>query len=402
MLFSILIGAAATVFFLAKAVLLKLKVFLGRLKDKNASVVDKSYMPYVIYSEDKRYWTVFKDVAAEFEKRQTELVYLTGSKDDPVFLQNYKFVKAEFIGEGNSAFARLNMLSAGILLTTTPSLDVFQWKRSRNVKHYAYILHGTGDATMMRVFALDYYDSILLTGDYQAEDIRILENKRKLPKKELLTVGCTYLDNLARTATAAQGSGDNRAFTVLVSPSWGADALLTRFGERLLDPLRDTGWNIIIRPHPQTRISEKDVLERLQKKYKDAPNIQWDFESDNLKSMLNADIMISDFSSIIFDYTFVFNKPVIYVNADMNLEPYDAYDLHKEIWQFKALKKFAIELKEEHFADIKKLIEETRDNEHLAAERTKAKETAWMHRMEAGKRTADFMLKTVSKDQATA
>ncbi len=193
MLFSILIGAAATLFFLAKALLLKLKlVFAG----KKGAQEDKSYKKYVVYCEDKRYWTVFQPVIEEFEKRKIELTYYTGSKDDAVFEKNYEFIKSEFIGTGNVAYAKLNMLSAGIVLMTTPGIQVYQLKRSKNVKHYSHIFHSCTDSTMYRLFDLDYFDSVLMTGDYQADDIRLLEKQRELPAKELVTVGCTYLDVL--------------------------------------------------------------------------------------------------------------------------------------------------------------------------------------------------------------
>ena len=83
MLFSILIGAAATLFFLAKALFLKLKLFFSGKKGGVAA--DSSYKKYVIYCEGKQYWNVFKPVADEFEKRGIELTYYTSAKDDPVF-----------------------------------------------------------------------------------------------------------------------------------------------------------------------------------------------------------------------------------------------------------------------------------------------------------------------------
>ncbi len=189
-MFSILIGAAATIYFLGRALIIKLKVFFSGGKTVNAASAE---YPYVIYNEGKQYWNVFKPVVEEFENGKINLLYLTSAQDDPVFDISWSFVKPEFIGEGNRAFARLNMLRAGICLMTTPGLDVYQLKRSKMVKHYAHILHEPGDA-MYRLFGLDYFDSVLLTGDYQVEDIRTLERKRNIPEKTLLTVGCSYLD----------------------------------------------------------------------------------------------------------------------------------------------------------------------------------------------------------------
>ena len=97
--------------------------------------------------------------------------------------------------------------------------------------------------------------------------------------------------------------------------------------------------------------------------------------------------MISDFSGIIFDYTFLRDKPVMYVKAGMNLMPYDAYDLpdHGEkLWQFETLKKIGLELDESQFENIKEVIQNASDSAELAAGRKRAKEEAWLHIGQAG------------------
>ena len=391
MLFSILIGAIATLYFLGRAAILKAKLLFGEKKD-GVALTHNNFKQYVVYNEGMQYWNLFKPVCDEFEKRQLELTYYTSAEKDPVFEQGYKYVKPEFIGEGNKAFVRLNMLSAGVVLMTTPGLNVYQLKRSKRVKHYAHILHAASDATMYRLFGVDYFDSVLLTGDYQAADIRTLESQRGIATKELVTVGCPYLDTLNNKMSAIP-SEENHPFTVLVSPSWGVSALLSRYGEKLLDPLVATGWRIIIRPHPQSKKSEAELLTRLESRYKDKSNVEWDYERDNIYAMKKSDIMISDFSGIIYDYTFLCDKPVMYVNADLDLRPYDAYDIDggKNIWQFKTLREIGVELKEEEFPNIKQVIEAASDSQELARRRREAKDAAWMRRGEAGKKIVDYM-----------
>ena len=398
MLFSILIGAAATLFFLGKAAILKLKLLFSAKKN-GVATTDTNYKKYVVYNEGMQYWNVFKPVCDEFEKRQIELTYYTSAEKDPCFEQNYKYVKPEFIGEGNMAFVRLNMLSAGVVLMTTPGLQVYQLKRSKNVKHYSHVLHAASDATMYRLFGIDYFDSILLTGDYQKKDIRLLEKQRNLKEKELVTVGCTYLDTL-NSKIKMIPQEENHEFTVLVSPSWGASALLSKYGEKLLDPLVKTGWKIIVRPHPQSKKSESEMLTKLTEKYKDCINLVWDYERDNIYSMKKSDIMISDFSGIIYDYTFLCDKPIMYVNASLDLRPYDAYDIieekeNKTIWQFDTLKQIGIELKEESFDKIEEIIKNASDSKELAEKRKYFKEEAWNFQDKAGSNIVDFM---ISKD----
>lgn len=392
MLFSVLIGAAATLFFLARALILKLKVLISGKKD--GIQLDSSFKKFVIYNEGKQYWNTFMPVVQEFENRGIELTYYTSAKDDPVFETSWKHVKAEFIGEGNSAFAKLNMLSAGFVLMTTPGLQVYQLKRSKNVMHYSHVLHMPNDATTYRLFGLDFFDSVLLSGDYQATDLRTLEEMRGINRKDLITVGCPYLDVYKKNIEEIPDE-ENHPFTVLVSPSWGDVGILKKYGEKLLDPLSRTGWRIIVRPHPQSKKSESEMLERLEERYKDNNNIIWDYERQNIFSLKKADIMISDFSGIIFDYTFLCDKPVMYVAGNMDLRPYDAYDLNKKLWQYEVLEKFGTELNENQFENIKEVIQSMSDSKELAEQRRIAKETAWMHQGKAGKNIADYMIKTM-------
>ena len=391
-LFSILIGAAATVYFLGRALFIKLKVIFSGGRISKSYAVEN---PYVIYNEGSQYSNVFKPVLDEFEARGINILYLSSDKNDPLLNESYNYVKKEFIGEKNKAFLRLNMLKASVVLMTTPGLDVYQLKRSKGVKHYSHVLHAPCDATLYRLFGIDYFDSIMLSGDYQAKDIRVLEEKRGLKAKKLITVGCTYLDVFAEKIKQIPKE-ENRPFTVLVSPSWGPSSILSLFGEKLLDPLVKTGFRIIVRPHPQSKKSESNILEKLETKYKDAPNLHWDYERENIYSLAKSDVMISDFSGIIFDYTFLFDKPVLYVRQGFDLRPYDADDLGEDavdnLWHFKVLKEIGIQLKEEDFSSIGEIIKNASDSDELRQARQRAKDTAWQYRGEAGKRTTDYLL----------
>jgi hypothetical protein len=393
MLFSIVIGAAATLYFLGRALVIRLKTAFSGGRVAKA---DGDRHKFVIFSEGKQYWNIFMPVLEEFEKRQQDLLYLASSRDDPVFERTFKFVKSEFIGEGNRGFARLNLLSADFVLMTTPGLDVYQLKRSKMVKHYSHVLHAATDATMYRMFGFDYFDSILLTGDYQKDDIRFLEKIRDLPEKQLVTVGCTYLDVAAEKIKQIP-QGEDHPYTVLVSPSWGPSALLARYGEKLLDPLVESGFKVIVRPHPQSKKSEGPMLDRLMERYKDTASLEWDYERENIYALVKADIMIGDYSGIIFDYIFLCDKPVIYVNYEMDLRPYDAHFLTGELWQFKTCREIGVEIREEDFASIKDVITRVSDNAQLQERRRKAKDEAWQRRGEAGKCIADFMIETAEK-----
>ena len=416
MLFSVLLGLSATLYFVGKAALIKLKFLIGGKKNGTQSA--NSNAGIVLFCEGPQYINIFLPILQACENRKIPITYYTGAEHDPALKTPYTYIKSEYIGQGNTAIARLNFLQADICLMTTPGLDVYQLKRSKGVKHYSHILHAPSDATMYRLFGLDYFDSVLLSGDYQKKDIRLLEADRNIKEKELITVGCPYLDVLQQkiealaqqkavdheskkgTQNAMRSEAQNRQnfdFTVLVSPSWGKSALLSRYGEKLLDPLVKTGFRIIVRPHPQSKKSESALLERLEKVYENAANLEWNYESDNINALSRADIMISDFSGIIFDYAFLREKPFLYVNEDIDIRPYDAGDLAEmnpsvTAWQFSVLPSIGKKLTEADFSDIGNILSECAKNTEYKAEQQKAKQTAWMYPEESGERVADFLM----------
>lgn len=386
MLLSLVISVFATIFFLFNGLIIKIKTFFKA--DKGLSF---NTFPYVIYSEGKQYFNVFKPIVDEFEKRQIELVYYTSSKDDPIFSYEYKFIKPEFIGQGMKAYSKLAFLKADICLMTTPHLDVLHLKRSKFTKHYIHIFHAVASSMNYRLFSLDYYDSVLCDGEFQIPLIRELERKRNLPPKDLEVVGCTYMDVLAdKIKTLPPKNSD---FTILVAPSWGESGILRKYGEVFIDNLINSKYKIIIRPHPQTLISEKDVVDKLISKYKGAENLSWNFDVENLNVLSFADVLISDFSGVMFDYAFLFNKPFLYLNKEVNREIYDISDIEGEIWRDKAIKDIGVELLPSDMDNIIQIIENLSQDDEIQNRISNAKDVAWQHRGESGIRAVEFMIR---------
>ena len=389
-LFSIAIGIAAVVYFLARGVILKLKVLFFR-----KSTISGLEHKYVIYAEDKRYWGFFEPILEECESRHIDVLYLTSSADDPVFSSKFNHIKGKYIGQGNKGFGYLNFLSAEFVLTTTPELDVLQWKRSKSVKHYCHYIHAAGGPSLYRRFALDYFDSILVSSEADIPEIRYLEKKRDIPEKQLIIVGNSYFDRSVEKIKRIPAES-NHDFTVLVSPSWGPSALLAMYGERLLDPLAKTGWRIIVRPHPQSIIGEKPMLERLADRYKDNPDIEWDTAHENMYAMSKSDIMISDFSGIIYDYVFLFDRPVLVNIQDLDFRRLDAYNLDEKPYYYQAFSKVGLELEAAKLDSIKEIILEHMADTNFRKNRQDVKKTMWQYEGESGKRVVDFMVKTTN------
>ena len=382
MLFTVLLGLFSVLFYTAKGLFLKIKYSVG---------IDKSNHDtnnYVIYTDSKRYWNTFKPVCDEFEKKQIELLYYTQSQDDPVFDIDYKYIKPSFIGEGNKAFSVLNFLKANILLSTTPSLDVYQWKRSKETMYYIHIPHMCSNISLYRMFGVDYYDAVLVSNQLQLEEVRQLELIKKIPEKEIRIVGLTYFDEMNKRLSKTEKSY-NTVPIVLLAPSWGGNSLLNKYGCTLIDELLKTNYQIIIRPHPQSFISETNMLNDLMKKY---PEIEWNTDNDNFDVLNKADILISDFSGVVFDFAIVFDKPIIYTETEFDYSQYDAYWLNEDAWTFELFSRLGKELNYDNICRIKEIIDDSLNNAKYSEERRKIKDEVWFNKGNAAKTIVDFMV----------
>ncbi len=388
MLFTILFGLFGVVVFAFRTIVMKVKF---RASGGKASKINDQKIPIAIYTDNRRYWNVFEPLLDEFEKRHRKVVYLTGSEDDPVFSKKYEYITGQFIGEGNKGFSRLNLLDASVVVSSTPSLDVFQWKRSKNVDYYIHIPHAPNDITLYRMFGIDHYDAIILSGEYQEKEVRQLEQLRGYPPKDIALCGIPFMDRMKQRLEASDRPSSHER-TVLLAPSWGESSILSKYGEPFIDALIDTGYKIIVRPHPQSFSAEKDLMDRLMSKYNDASGVTWNRDTDNFEVLKQSDILISDFSGVMFDFSLVFDKPVIYTRSFFDVNPYDASWIEDELWMYKILPSIGLELNGENMGGIKQLIDKCIDDPTFSKGRDKARSETWVHMGEGAKRSVDFIL----------
>ena len=396
MLFAILIGLLGVARFAFKGLWVKIRFLLSGGKAKDDS--DKA-IPLAVFSDDKRYWSVFEPILKEMNDRGFDCVYMTASEDDPGLKTEMEHVKAECIGPGNKAFAKLNFVKASIVLSTTPGVDVYQWKRSKDAKYYVHVPHSPAEMTTYRMFGIDFYDAVLCSGQFQIDDTRDLEEVRKLKAKELVLTGSPFMDEKRkkfeeRKAAADEAKSDDseKTRTVLLAPSWGTSAILSRYGEEFIRDLLATGYHIIVRPHPQSFTSEKELMDKLMAEFPNSDQLEWNRDTDNFDALNRSDILISDFSGVIFDFSLVFDKPVICADTEFDSSPYDAWWLKRLPWGLSVIPRLGAKLTKENRSDLKKMIDDCLEDESFTESRHQVRDEAWAYQGEGTKRVCDYLV----------
>ena len=330
---------------------------MGRAKGERRPEKQLHHERILMFSEGRSYYYTFKPVIDAFLRRGVPFSYITMDVEDPALTIENDLMNSRYIGTGSAAFARAAGRRADIMLSTTPNIGTpgFPMPRPRRVTNLAHICHGVGDIAMYQKGALDHYDAVLMVGDFMLPSIRKVEELRGLPPKECVSLGLPYLDELA--AKARKKEGRSTPPVVLVAPSWGNKGCLNICGPNFLLDLAKAGYDVILRPHPQSLKVETEMLDTIHEMLRDYPNVSFDTEMDATASMSRADVMISDKSCVRFDFAFLYEKPVITLDIPVrNPELYEVADLGV-IWEDTVAARLGEVVSPEDFNNIVPVVE---------------------------------------------
>ena len=98
-------------------------------------------------------------------------------------------------------------------------------------------------------------------------------------------------------------------------------------GQEIVRILLDSGFYVILRPHPVTLKKSSKVIQKIEKEFKDNLNFKLETDIRNTESFFLCDCMISDWSGVAIEYAFALEKPVLYVDIPKKINNHDYNDL---------------------------------------------------------------------------
>lgn len=335
---------------------------LGKSVDNDTLSGDYSRNNIVIFSEGKMYWYTFKPVVEALIARKIHFDYYTMDIYDPCLEIDNIYCHNKYIGKGNRAYVKVGTLQANVVLATTPNIGTegFPIPRSSDIRKLVHVFHAFSDMTVYHIGSLDNYDAVLMVGEFERSIIRKLEKARNLPLKELVPAGLPYMDELAKEKnTKYSTDSKNGRPTVLVAPSWSKKGCLMEYGTEFIVDIARAGYNVIVRPHPQSLKVEKELIRKAVEILSCFKNVVWDYDVDGSASMSVADIMISDASYVRLDFLLLYNKPVITLEI-----PFESMDIFErayigESWIENKMAELGAVLNHETIGNIVNEIEKT-------------------------------------------
>jgi hypothetical protein len=349
-----LVGIATTALFALRNLWYWAK---GKAFLPSAVAVSAELPEVVFHSEGGKYWQVFQPVLAALAQRGVSCAYVTPDPADPGLGWEAKGFTAVRPGGEMMTIAYMNAVKAAMVVSTTPSLDVYMLRRSPKVKHYAHLFHAPTDVAFYEKFAFDYYDSLLTVGSFQERSIRELERRRRLKGKELYQTGCPYYDYM-REEMKSLAPRSASELTVLYAPAWGQRSSVLKYGTGILDALARAGIRTIFRPHPQFYVSHVGIIREIEKGLAASSLVEIDRNRTGIASMSRSDVMITDLSGVLFDYAFLFERPIILANSQADVGGQEGEDLPGEIWDVAMSRRLARCLADDEVEHIPRIVRE--------------------------------------------
>lgn len=283
------------------------------------SVINKHL---VFYSESSGFYKYYKGFI-EYLLVHTNITihYVTSDPADVVFslAEENPQLRAYYIGE-NRLITLMMKMDADIVAMTMPDLEQFHIKRSyvRKDIEYLYIQHGPGSVNLLlRKGALDHYDTVFVCNDVQKAEIRGMEKTYGLPEKRLAEVGYPLIDEM-RAAYEAAAHPEHAKKMILIAPSWQKDNIIDTCLGEILEALKGMPYRITVRPHPQEVRLKQEFISSLEQRFLGTDIVfQKDFSSND--TVLEADLLITDWSDIGFEFSLAARKPVLFINTPMKV-----------------------------------------------------------------------------------
>lgn len=342
-------------------------------KKQNAALAKKYYkeffspknkgnMKIVFYSESSGFYKYFRAlIDALLRSTSLTIHYVTSDPQDAIFQKNEPRIRPYYVDE-TRLISLMMKLEADMVVMTTPDLEKYHIKRSRvraDVE-YVFLDHGcSSDNLAYRTGALDAYDTLLVVSREQAIEARAIEKLRHVKKKRIIECGYGLIDDMI-ASYEAMDTVENKKKTILIAPSWQYDNIMDSCLDGLVDALYGRGYRIVIRPHPQyvrrfpSRMNE--IIRRYQGLAGDDFIIETDFSSN--VTVYTADLVITDWSGIAFEFSFTTDKPSLFINTQMKVVNEDWKKIPLVPFDITARSKVGRQVEKDEVKDLASVVEE--------------------------------------------
>ena len=316
---------------------LKKKIHIIKNYKKFASIDHLNYKNLVIYSEGSHDWPHIGPIIKKvIDISDMHISYLSSQIDDPGLDFNHKKFRKFYIGDGFIRTLIFHTIKCKVFLMTMPDLESYHLKRSsyKNIK-YVYTFHSINSTHVAyRDNAFKSYDEIYCVGPHHQNELKKENEIHSLIDRKLIKIGSIKLDSLIDEFNQIKGPTKNTVKNILLAPSWGPSSFAEN-SELIISivlAVLKSGYKCTLRYHPMTIRRKPDIDKKLLSNIRKEINTKNFFiekNHNNNRSLLEADLLISDWSGISTEFAFALERPVLFIDTiqKINNHKWQTYNL---------------------------------------------------------------------------
>ena len=314
-------------------------------------LLNKNKKKYILFSESKYYKNHFEKLIENLKQKfDNDVYYLTSDIDDYNFF-NTK-IKAYYIGAGIVRYLIFQYFNCNNLILTLTDIGN-HLPKSKNCNNYIYFFHALQSTHIIYTKeAFKNYNTIFSNGIYQEEELEKAEKIFNFPKKKIINTGYFYFDYLLQTVNHKIVQRN----LILFAPSWNYDKnnFFVNHGSRLIQKLLDKNYSVIFRPHPEHYKRSKETLKKIINQFGKINQFFLDDSFSNINSMEKSEILITDNSGIMLEFTLTLNRPCLCFDEIKKIHNPDYKNLDIESLEEIFIKNFVKKLKISEIENIEK------------------------------------------------
>ncbi len=322
----------------------------------------------VFYSEKSGFYKYFQNVIEEIIRRSDITIhYITSDPEDAIFGKDEPQIISYYIGE-HKLIPLMMKMDADMVVMTMPDLDQFHIKRSyvRKDVEYVFMFHGPLSMHMaMRQGCVDNFNTIFCVGQHVYDEIKKTEQVYNLNPKKLIKCGYGLIERLTKEYEELKKE-EKTIKNIIIAPSWQSENIMDSCLNLIIDQLKNKKeYLVTIRPHPEYIKRYPDKMDEIIRYSKEIENviIEHDFTANS--NILTADVLISDWSGVAYEYAFVTMKPVIFINTPMKIINPEYYKLDIEPLEIGLRNKVGVSLDYDSIKDLEKVIIKLIDEQEM-------------------------------------
>lgn len=219
----------------------------------------------------------------------------------------YKSIGIKFYDNANA-----NEVTANIIVTATSGIDKDYFKR--RPKALIHMPHSICSLHMIYPEGtFDGYDYLFAVGPHHDTEMKEIAKRRSL-ENFVQTMPCGY-GKMDLLIEESHHHNKHKNGTILLAPSWGHLNILESIGYDLCRRILESGYKLIVRPHPMFFIEKKDFMKSFLETFASYDGFTIETSMDLGHGVFTAEILITDYSGIAQEFSALSKNPVIFVDV---------------------------------------------------------------------------------------